>query len=179
MKGVIIVAAACLLAAGVTLVAVALGISLKGSSSELPTSHSVLSEAAAFTETVPNLLEGTIEEKPEEASDANATVGSSGNIIIPGFAQITFKAGTKEQNVKLYNPKENSCYFMITILLADNTEIFQSELLAPGSTLTKIKLSKTPEPGTYDAVLRYSCYDMETLKSMNGANTKFILEVVE
>lgn len=180
MKGVIIVAAACLLTAGITLVAVALGINLKDSSSELPTSDSVLSESAVFTETIPNLLEGTIEENPEEESDAVAAAGSSGNIIIPGFAQITFKAGTKEQNVKLYNPKENSCYFMITILLADNTEIYQSELLAPGSSLTKIKLSKVLEPGIYeDAILRYSCFDMETLKGLNGANTKFTLEVIE
>ena len=74
--------------------------------------------------------------------------------------------------------KDNNCYFIISILLADNTELFQSELLAPGSSLTKIKLSRTPEPGIYDAVLRYSCFDMETLKGLNGANTNFILEVI-
>ncbi|NCU27086.1 hypothetical protein EOM86_10265, partial [Candidatus Nomurabacteria bacterium] len=93
---------------------------------------------------------------PEEMTESNQAANSSGNIIIPGFAQLTFKAGAKEQNVQLYNPKDNNCYFIISILLADNTELFQSELLAPGSSLTKIKLSKTPKPGIYDAVLRYS-----------------------
>jgi len=180
MKSVIIVAAACLLTAGVTLFAVALGINLKDRSGELPASDDVSNEAAVFAEAASDLLDGTIIEDPEETSDTETAAGSAGNIIIPGFAQLTFKAGTKEQNVKLYNPKENFCYFMITILLADNTEIYQSELLAPGSSLTKIKLSKVLEPGIYeDAILRYSCFDMETLKGLNGANTKFTLEVIE
>jgi len=133
---------------------------------------------AVSAETGLDVLVDPAKVSPEEMAEPNQAANSSGNIIIPGFAQLTFKAGDKEQNVQLYNPKDNNCYFIISILLADNTELFQSELLAPGSSLTKIKLSRTPEPGIYDAVLRYSCFDMETLKGLNGANTNFILEVI-
>lgn len=180
MKSTIIVSAACLLTAGLVLGSFALGINLKDGSGKPFSSDVVSGDAAVYTETGPDVLMDTAIASLEEASANKVTIKNPGSIVIPGFEKLTLKAGLKEQNVQLYNPNENSCYFMITILLADGTELFQSELLAPGSSLNKIKLSRIPEPGIYeDAMLRYSCFDMETLKGLNGANTKFILEVAE
>lgn len=157
-----------------------MGFNLKdsGGSGNSVSSDAVPDAVAVSVGAGPDVLMNPEKEDSEKTVESSPNANSPGNIIIPGFVQLTFKGGAKEQNVHLYNPKDNNCYFIISILLADNTELFQSELLAPGSTLTKIKLSKTPEPGTYDAVLRYSCFDMETLKGLNGANTQFTLEVV-
>lgn len=158
------VVAACLLTAGVTLAVVVLGVNVFGKDvslnspvKDIPTQSTIAKAKTSEKETGGN---------------------TPGKIIIPGFAQLTLKAGIAEQDVNLRNPEENDCYFIITILLPDNTEIFQSGLMAPGTSLTKIKLSKIPEPGVYEnAILRYSCFDLETLKGLNGANTKMILEV--
>lgn len=177
MKNVIIIAAACLLTASVTLAIISVGLHLKDSGGKIPDLASALDMTAVLAETIP---EGDMEGNQVEVSGVKTDVARSENIIIPGFTKSIFKAGKKKQDILLYNPKENSCYFMISILLADSTELYQSELLAPGDSLTTIKLTHVPDPGIYeDTILRYSCYDMNTLKGMNGANTKFILEVIE
>lgn len=176
MKSAIIIAAAGLLTAGIAFAAVALVMNLKDSGGKSTKSDDVSSVAAVSTEATSDELSGTTLDNQEDA----ASVSSPGKIVIPGFAQLTLKAGVVEQNVKLHNPKENDCYFIISILLSDNTEVYQSSLIAPGSSLTKIKLSKTLKPGIFeDSILRYSCFDFKTLQALNGANTKLTLEVKE
>jgi len=162
------VVTACLLTAGVTLAIVLWGVNLNNKAVN-PFDH-VSDVAAASAE---NDSDAEVK-MSENAAGTNAP----DKIIIPGFAKLTFNAGKDEQSVMLHNPEENSCYFVVTILLPNNTEIYQSGLMAPGSSLTKIKLSRIPEPGIYeDAIIRYSCFDLDTLKGLNGANTKIILEV--
>ena len=39
------------------------------------------------------------------------------NIAIPGYGSLDFKAGKKKQSVNFYNPKENTCYFRISLVL--------------------------------------------------------------
>ncbi len=100
-------------------------------------------------------------------------------IAIPGYAQLVMKAGDLIQLVELYNPAENPCYFVISIILPDGTEIYCSELIKPGQKTDAIRLSQLLDVGTYkNATLRYSCYSMEDKSPMNGADTKFTLEVV-
>lgn len=176
MKNTFIVFAACLLTAGIVLGAIVLGFYLKDNGGITLSSDTVFDAAAVTseTETDSNFLAVS----PEETSKNSLGIKPSGSIIIPGYEKLTFKAGSREQKVLLKNPEANECYFMISILLADNTEIFHSELLAPGSSLTKIKLSRSLDPGIYEnAMMRYSCFDMETLQGLNGANTKLNLEV--
>ena len=105
-------------------------------------------------------------------------IGATGSIMIPGYETIVMKAGQKEQTVSLGNPGENECYFIITIQLQDGTEIFRSDMVDPGTEITSISLHQPLKAGIYnECILRYSCYDMNTLEELNGANTIFTLEV--
>jgi len=100
------------------------------------------------------------------------------SIAIPGFDSLTMKEGQADQKVKLYNPEQNKCYFVLSIYLQDGKEIFHSSKLAPGEELNKIKLAQPLKAGTYKgAKLRYYCYDFEDLQPLNGADINFTLEV--
>lgn len=100
-------------------------------------------------------------------------------IAIPGYYQLAISAGTLIQKVELHNPSENPCNFVISMILPDGTEIFRSGMIEPGQKIDAIKLSKSLEVGTYkNAILRYECYSSIDNTKMNGADTKFILEVV-
>lgn len=124
-----------------------------------------------------------VEETSEVAKDTDTmevpTVApSTGGISIPGFSSVTFSADELEQNITLYNPENNKCYFIISLLLPDGTEIYKSGMLKPGECIEKITLTKELEPGLYNnAIVRYDCYELETLQQLNGANAKFNLEV--
>ncbi len=101
-------------------------------------------------------------------------------IAIPGYAQLVMKAGDIMQEISLHNPAENPCYFVISIILPDGTEIYRSGLIKPGQKADAIRLSQSLKLGAYkDAVLRYSCYSLKDKAPMNGADMKFTLEVVE
>ncbi|MGF7185526.1 hypothetical protein GGQ84_001617 [Desulfitispora alkaliphila] len=101
-------------------------------------------------------------------------------ISIPGYAQLVMKAGELMQDVELYNPAGNPCYFIISIILPDGTEVYKSGPINAGQKTDVIKLSQPLEAGTYkDAVLKYSTFSSTNDEPMNGANTKFTLEVVE
>lgn len=120
------------------------------------------------TDSVPTRETSTIEEEPLTDS-----------IAIPGFEHLVLKARTAEQEVNFYNPAKNTCYFEISLLLPDRTEVFHSGILAPGSSINSIKLRYTLEPGRYErAILRYTCYAVGSMAELNGADIVFNLEVV-
>lgn len=107
-----------------------------------------------------------------------ASAAPSDTTAIPGYDTIRMKAGTLDQITRLYNPAENSCYFMVSIILPDGKELYRSNMIAPGETVTKIRLSSALEAGTYkEAALLYSCFSLGDLHPMNGATVKFTLEV--
>ena len=66
---------------------------------------------------------------------------------------------------------------MIEILTADGTSLFKSGLIEPGKALYSVELSQTLKAGSYDGVLRYSCYAEGTLVELNGAEVNIKLEV--
>ena len=100
-------------------------------------------------------------------------------ISIPGFESIIMKAGALQQNVMLYNPAENQCYFQIKLLLPDGKEFYSSDLIAPGEIVNDIVIDAELVSGRYsNAIMIYSCFDLESLKSLNGATIKFTLEVI-
>lgn len=101
-----------------------------------------------------------------------------GSIAIPGFDRLVMKAGETAQEVTLDNPQQNNCYFVLSMYLPDGEKIYQSSKLAPGEILNSIELKRPLEAGTYEGVtLRYSCYDIDSLETLNGADVKFKLEV--
>ena len=101
-------------------------------------------------------------------------------IAIPGYAQLVMIAGNLIQHVELHNPAGNPCYFVISIILPDGTEVFRSGLVPPGQRIDAIRLTHVLEVGTYnDTIMRYFCYSTTDKTPMNGADTKFTLEVVQ
>ena len=72
---------------------------------------------------------------------------SPAQIAIPGYEGLTLQAGAKKQSLRLANPKENDCYFQISLYLADDTLLWQSDLIKPGKTSAPITLSRPLGPG--------------------------------
>jgi len=115
------------------------------------------------------------------------------NIAIPGYESLDFKAGTMKQSVSFYNPKENTCYFRISLVLksddgskADGTAgdgeakeeaLWTSELIEPGEEVKSIKLSKELESGDYFATLKYECFSLKDETPLNGSNVELTLSV--
>ncbi len=95
------------------------------------------------------------------------------SIAVPGYDTFTFKAGAKTQQITLHNPEENTCYFKLSLILADGTTIWTSDLLEPGMAFTSIELDKALDKGTYsDVTLKYDCYSLKDQSQLNGAAIK-------
>ena len=118
-------------------------------------------------------LRGGAPEPPAPAEDGPA------QIAIPGYEALTLQAGARTQSLRLPNPEENDCYFQISLYLADDTLLWQSDLIKPGKTSAPITLSRPLDPGTYpEATLRYACFRLDREKTpLNGAETKLTLWV--
>ncbi len=115
----------------------------------------------------------------EPTSETSVESISTETTSIPGYDLVKMKSGQLDQNVRLYNPSNNSCYFLITIYLPDGKEIYRSDLIAPGDSIDRIRLSTKLEKGLNEnAMLVYSCYSVDNLQPMNGATVKFTLEVI-
>ena len=101
-------------------------------------------------------------------------------IDIPGYGSITLKADASEQSVNLYNPEQNTCYFRMTLLLSDGTQLWQSGLIEPGKGIYDITLEQTLAAGSYeDAVLKYECFAMDDAQTpLNGSEIKLTLNVI-
>ena len=97
-------------------------------------------------------------------------------IKIPGMTGIVMQAGQLEQTVDFHNPKENACYFVLSLYLSDDTLIYQSDYLAPGERITEIVLNQTLQRGVYGKCrLVYQCF---TLDGKNALNTgEVVLEI--
>ena len=102
-----------------------------------------------------------------------------GNTHLPAYGELTFKAGTKEQETVLQNPGENTCLIRISLILQDGTTIYQSELVKPGYYTQPITLIAPMERGIYrDVTMKYECFtDDEAQTPLNGATTKLDITV--
>ena len=82
--------------------------------------------------------------------------------------------------MNLYNPEQNTCYFRMTLLLSDGTQLWQSGLIEPGKGIYDITLEQTLAAGTYeDAVLKYECFAMDDAQTpLNGSEIKLTLNVI-
>ena len=122
-----------------------------------------------------------------------SNIVENSNISIPGYESLELKAGTKKQSVNFYNPKENTCYFRISLVLksddgsktdgtagdseAKEEALWTSELIEPGEEVKSIKLSKELESGDYSAILKYECFSLKDRSPLNGSNVKLTLNV--
>lgn len=101
----------------------------------------------------------------------------SSGVQLFGFGSLTIPSNTKEIDMSLGNCETNSCYLKIIIQLEDGTELFHSDLVPPGKGFNHITLNKTLPSGTYDAIIKYETYNLETGEANNSAKLKFILNV--
>lgn len=112
------------------------------------------------------------------AKTINDPMPDANSIKIPGFEKITLVGGQSKQKVSLYNPEENSCFFLVSLRLPDGTEFYRSNLIALGDSIKEIQLERVLSPGVYEnSLMQYSCFSVDDLSAMNGANVKFLLEV--
>lgn len=99
-------------------------------------------------------------------------------VALPGYGGMTFKANTKEQNVNVPNPPENTCLVKISLILSDGTVLWESEDVQPGYYSTPIVLTKALEAGEYEARLKYDCFTADGSRTpLNGAESALTLHV--
>ena len=101
------------------------------------------------------------------------------SIDLPGYTELTLKAGAAEQGIAFQNPEQNFCYIQPSLWLADGTLLWRGQLIAPGDVGDTVTLVHPLAAGEYkDAMLRYDCFAMDEEKSsLNGATTNLILNV--
>jgi hypothetical protein len=103
------------------------------------------------------------------------TGGVTQGIAIPGYKSITIDADTADVKVNFQNPEGNPCYFVISLVLADGTELYKSKMIEPGMGLYEITLTQALAAGEYDATVKYETFGLESLSPMNGAEVKIKL----
>ena len=138
--------------------------------------------AAALSACILSGCGGTAEnssaEQPATTTTAagQSAVQDSGNINIPGFESLEFKAGETKQTSKLHNPAENSCYFRMTLTI-DGEAIWQSDDIAPGEQVGEMELTRALDAGEYAAKLKYECFTMQDKTPLNGAEIDLAINV--
>lgn len=106
------------------------------------------------------------------------TAGTGPGILIPGYDKIYMKAGETELQMSIGNPPENTCYFLVTLMLADGKVLYESDLLEPGKGVKEITCRESLDRGEYQAIARFKCYeDDEAQISLNEADSAFVLIV--
>ena len=101
-----------------------------------------------------------------------------GNILAPGYKDVTFPAGKKDVQIILPNPEGNPCYFRYVLILKESGEtVYRSGLIPPGKVITAITLSRPLEPGQYAMEIRVETFDLEERSSMNGITMDVNLSV--
>lgn len=133
-----------------------------------------------FGETVvePDLDDSAVDWQGTQPTDSTDADGKKG-IAIPGYKSISLIAGQTKQTVNLYNPEVNDCYFVMSLILPDGSEIWKSKMVAPGKGLYQINLNQELAAGTYEnSILKYECYKQDDdLTKLNGGEVKITLEV--
>lgn len=106
----------------------------------------------------------------------NAGMDTGGTISIPCFESLVFTANAKTQKVNLYNPEKNNCYFVITLIVGEDT-VYQSKMIAPGTGFYEIEINDVLDVGKYAATIVYECNSIVDLSPMNGGAFHFDLHV--
>ena len=109
--------------------------------------------------------------------EPNAQKGGTGNIAVPGFEKMTIRAGTTSQDIWIYNPEKNNCYFVVSIILPDGKTVYKSGFIAPGKAIYKAEFTQQIRAGIYEnTVLQYDFYTLDGTAA-GGTKAYFTLEV--
>lgn len=111
-------------------------------------------------------------------AELNPDITENPDISYPGYGELTFKANKKTQDIYLQNPKENTCYFKMSLILSDGRTIWRSDQLEPGNAFNHIELGEALPKGTYEnAVLKYDSYSIKDGRRLNGSSINLTLRV--
>lgn len=115
--------------------------------------------------------------RTKTAAETAQPLEANQNIVIAGYDVLSFEAQQTEQNVYFYNSDRNKCFIVISLIVGGK-ELYTSDMIAPNSKIDNISLSEPLAAGVYyDAIIRYSCYDLYTQRELNGADIAVKLEV--
>lgn len=116
--------------------------------------------------------------KDYESENGSIGNGSSDSIAIPGYADVVWKANTKNVQMVLLNPQGNPCYFRFTLILKESGEVlYTSGLVPPGQAVTDLRLSRALEKGNYNLLISIETFSLNDRSAMNGANVETGLTV--
>lgn len=63
-------------------------------------------------------------------------------------------------------------------ITAEAANLNTSDMIAPSEEITEIELLQPLSAGVYyEGIIRYSCYDLDTMEKLNGADVVTRLEV--
>ncbi len=96
---------------------------------------------------------------------------NSKGITIPGYDSLYLVAGEKQQKVNFYNPKENDCLFLLS-LVVDDIAVWKSGYIEPGKGYYNIELTETFPAGEYSGYLYFQCYFSDGTE-LNSARVDF------
>lgn len=118
----------------------------------------------------------TIDSVNKDKNDVNEQ-----NVTIPGITAMHIKSGEDRLVTGLYNPVENSGLYYLTFELSAIIDgkselLYSSGLVEPGNGIYEIKLNKTFEKGTYNAVVHIQPYRMD--KERTPTNNADIIVVI-
>ena len=97
-------------------------------------------------------------------------------IAIPCFTDLCFESNKTLQKVNIYNPEENECIMNFSIVLSDETVIWESGDTYPGYGFHDIE-SKPLSSGTYEARIITRCFTIDKKSELNGSSFKFKINV--
>ena len=102
-----------------------------------------------------------------------------GQIILPGYTELTFPAGEKRVDIVLPNPKVNPCHFRYTLILEETGEVLcQTKWIPPGQAVLQIELSRPLSKGEYSLVIVVDSVSLADGRTpMNGGAGKALLKV--
>jgi len=114
----------------------------------------------------------------KEVAELDPTITEITSVSYPGYGDLSLKANTKKQDVYLHNPKENTCYFQMSIILEDGSVIWKSDYLEPGNAFDRIELRQVLAKGIYEnSVLQYDSYSMKDGHALNGSSINLTIVV--
>lgn len=100
-------------------------------------------------------------------------------IQVTAYESLELKADTLQQEVRLSTISDNECITVMSLVLEDGTELWQSGELYPGQIVLSMTLSQPLPAGEYpNTVLRYQHFTLDEEKTpLNSAETILTLKV--
>ena len=99
-------------------------------------------------------------------------------IQVPGYGILYFVEGQSKQQMTLYNPEGNPCYFEFELYVDGQDEpVYTSDLVEPGKAITELILDEPIATGEHDLTVQINTYALENQARMNGSGVQTTLIV--